>query len=436
MYIQENELKLKQYEFHQRKYLPWELKIYLTERRINEWNEYFNSQVYVSFSGGLDSTVLLHMVRKVLGNDVPAVFCNTGLEYPEITDFVNSFENLKIIKPEIPFNKVIREYGYPLISKETANIVKKLRHGNLSDKYRNYLLNGDSRGKFGKISEKWKPLIEAPFDISERCCDIMKKKPFKKYFKETGRYPFIGITQDEGFKREHQYNKTGCNVYDGSSIKSQPLGFWTKQDVLKYVADNNLSISKIYGEVVKENGIYLTTKEQRTGCMFCMFGCHLEKEPNRFQRMELAHPDYYCYCMKPLEQGGLGLTIPLNYIGVPYSNNTQIDYKDYLKKIYAPGKIITDHSAYDNEIIMAIDRTIGTLSELGIKYRKRELYNDKVIIYHDSNNETCIRCIIPFDYSHRSNQLKKLSVKLRKYDNITVVDKGIYFSYSIKNIPA
>lgn len=331
MYIQENELKLKQYEFHQRKFLPWELKIYLSERRIVEWDDFWNGDVYVSFSGGLDSTVLLHMVRKILGDKVPAVFCNTGLEYPEIVEFARKASGtFEEIRPKKNFKQVIFECGYPLISKEVSAKIRKLRNGNLSPTYRNYLMNGDERGSFGKLPDKWKFLLGAPFESSEKCCDIMKKKPFKKYHKETGRYPFIGVTQDEGFMREHQYNKTGCNVYDGTTIKSQPMGFWTRQDVLRYVVENKLPVSKIYGEIVEENGVYRTTGEQRTGCMFCMFGCHLEKEPNRFQRMEKTHPTQWKYCMKSLESGGLGLTIPLEFVGVAYTNGGQIELEDYL----------------------------------------------------------------------------------------------------------
>lgn len=75
--------------------------------------------MYVSFSGGKDSTVLLHLVRSLFPN-VPAVFCNTGLEYPEIQQFVKSFENVEIIYPQKNFKEVITEFGYPLISKEVA----------------------------------------------------------------------------------------------------------------------------------------------------------------------------------------------------------------------------------------------------------------------------------------------------------------------------
>lgn len=87
MYIQEDDLKLNDWQFAQRKYLPYETKLRLTETRIREWHYNWAGQVYLSYSGGLDSTVLLHMIRKELGDDVPAVFSNTGLEFPEIVRF-------------------------------------------------------------------------------------------------------------------------------------------------------------------------------------------------------------------------------------------------------------------------------------------------------------------------------------------------------------
>jgi len=325
MYIQDYELKLQQYEFHQRKFLPKDMKLYLSKRRIRDWYEHWEGDVYISFSGGLDSTVMAHIIQEELGNKVPLVFCNTGLEYPEIVKFVNTYDDVTTIKPDKRYDKVVKEDGYPLISKETAAKIRKLRHGNLSDKYRNYLMNGDERGKLGKLSNCWKFLIDAPFDTSEKCCDIMKKTPFKKYHKETGRYPFIGITQDEGYMRERKYNRTGCNVYDGSTIKSQPLGFWTKQDALRYVVENGLKISSIYGDIIESNGKYILTGEPRTGCMFCAFGVHLESEPNRFQRMEISHPNQYKYCMNQL-----GMKEVLKYIGVPYEGNGQMTIADFL----------------------------------------------------------------------------------------------------------
>lgn len=102
--------------------LPLYRKIGITIARITEWYEHWNGNVYVSFSGGKDSTVLLHIVRSLFP-DVPAVFSNTGLEYPELQKFVKQFDNVTTIYPRIKFTEVITEYGYPLISKEVSEAI-------------------------------------------------------------------------------------------------------------------------------------------------------------------------------------------------------------------------------------------------------------------------------------------------------------------------
>ena len=103
--------------------LPLNLKISMTKARIRQWiNEYGENGVYVSFSGGKDSTVLLHLVREDYP-DVKAVFVDTGLEYPEIRDFVKTFKNVEWLKPKMGFKQVIQKYGYPFISKEVSERV-------------------------------------------------------------------------------------------------------------------------------------------------------------------------------------------------------------------------------------------------------------------------------------------------------------------------
>lgn len=95
--------------------LSLESKIIMSRQRIKEWHEHYEGAVYVSFSGGVDSTVLLHLVRSVFP-DVKAVFCNTGLEYPQIVRFVHRTENVEIIRPKLTFKQVIEKYGYPAVS--------------------------------------------------------------------------------------------------------------------------------------------------------------------------------------------------------------------------------------------------------------------------------------------------------------------------------
>ena len=96
-------------ELKMRQKLPLEVKILMTKQRIREWiDEFGEDGVYVSFSGGKDSTVLLHLVREINPN-IPAVFVDTGLEYPEIREFVKGFENVTWLKPKMTFKEVINK---------------------------------------------------------------------------------------------------------------------------------------------------------------------------------------------------------------------------------------------------------------------------------------------------------------------------------------
>ena len=198
---------------------------------------------------------------------------------------------------------------------------------------------------------KWKYNADAPFEVGSDCCKIMKKNPSKKYEKETGRKPILGLMAEESIKRRDAWMKTGCNAFDLKRPQSQPMAFWTEQDVLHYIKKYNVPYCSVYGEIVVdeknfgnnviegqmnlidylgeyEHGYILkTTGCKRTGCIFCMFGCHLEKEPNRFQQLKETHQRQYEYCIgggemvdgkwQPSKEG-LGLGKVLDYIGVKY----------------------------------------------------------------------------------------------------------------------
>lgn len=340
-YLLEESLKFPKDSFYSMKYQPYELKPSFSMKRVYQWNDYWNGNIYISFSGGLDSTVLAYIVCQAyrhygLKGKIPLVFSDTGVEFPETRQFVHQYTDwlkekfpeldieLVTIRPKHNFQWVCEHYGFPITSKDTAGKIRKLRHGKLSEKYRNYLLNGDERGKFGMLSKKWQYLANPEItieDISEQCCEILKKEPFKRYVKETGRQPFIGITQDESFRRENQYNHTGCNVYDGTTIKSQPLGFWPKQEVIQYAVEQQIPLCSVYGEAVKdENGQWRFTREQRTGCCICAFGCHLEEEPNRFQRLRASdvtsHRKICEYGMR-IKNNGVTYEEALHHVGIP-----------------------------------------------------------------------------------------------------------------------
>jgi len=276
--------------------LGFEEKLEETKRLIKEWYEYYNGNVYVGFSGGKDSTVLLHIVRSMYP-EVPAVFLNTGLEFPEIMKFVRSVDNVVMIRPKMPFKDVLKRYGYPIISKEQSQYIYQFRHAE-SEKTKELRWNGNKRG-LGKISEKWKYLVtEFPWlKISHKCCDVLKKEPTRRYEKETGRKPMIGTMASESRIRKTQFHTQKINNFDTTRPMSKPIFFWNEGDIYKYVRDFDVKVSEIYKMGYK-----------RTGCMFCMYGLHLEKGDNRFQRMRVTHPKLYDYCMNKL---GLKLVIDI-----------------------------------------------------------------------------------------------------------------------------
>jgi len=287
------------WQLKQMQALPLEVKIEKSKQRIKEWYEHWDGQVYVSFSGGKDSTVLLHLVRSMYP-DAPAVFVDTGLEYPEIKEFVRTIDNVTWLKPEISFKQVLKEYGYPILSKEIARAIYYARKDSkwALEKF----FNKDSFNFMGK----WMYLLKSNIKISDECCYKIKKEPFKT-LESKGLKPFIGAMTDESSRRLSVWLKTGCNNFSSEKGRSWPLSFWYESDIWQYIALHKLFYSKIY-----DMGY------SRTGCMFCMFGCHLERAPNRFQCMAKTHPQLYNYCMKPWADGGLGLAEVLDYIKVPY----------------------------------------------------------------------------------------------------------------------
>lgn len=434
-------------ELKQWQALPLALKIRMSCTRIRMWvDEYGEDGCYVSFSGGKDSTVLLDLVRNECGfKNVKAMFVDVPTQYPELRDFVKTWDNVDIIQPKISFVQVCDKYGFPLISKEVSECVagarrylknymnesglqkaeevannpgrynatehfqnvmgyrrnikdlhkaeildeahidsiikdekhefyyetdklcgtrrketkdeikktisnwtymadilgidrrdnkdneelQKLKNGEIPDEKYKYgvnirllMLNGiyPHREKGVMTDEysnrydksRYKFFMDAPFEISNKCCNVMKKAPAHKYQKETGRYPITAQMAEESMLRTSQWLKNGCNGFHMKAPISNPLSFWTEQDILQYIYERKLPICSVYGDIVPDYSamdmiegqtslleeskpqILRTTGCKRTGCMLCGFGCHLEKEgEGRFELLKKTHPKMY-----------------------------------------------------------------------------------------------------------------------------------------------
>lgn len=310
-------------ELKQLQSLPLEVKIKKTQIRIREWvDEFGEDGVYISFSGGKDSTVLLDIVRGIYPG-IEAVFADTGLEYPEIREFVKGFENVSTLKPKKNFKQIITEYGYPVISKEISQTIyearSQLKNG-VENPYRMKKLDGIAVDKDGNLSQynipQWKFLLNAPFLISHMCCENTKKNPFKMFEKKNSKNAIIGMLAEEGFLRSQQWIRYGCNAFETKRQTSNPLSFWTNNDILTYIHTCSLPIASVYGDIIIDDireiegqtnihdllndyreCKFCTTGCERTGCMFCLFGAHLEKTTGRLERMKLTHPKQYDFMM-------------------------------------------------------------------------------------------------------------------------------------------
>lgn len=324
-------------------------KIDVSISRLIEWYQVWGGQCYVSFSGGKDSTVVADLTAKVcsiLKYKLILWFSDTGLEFPELKSHVKTYASylrdkykieveLIIDHPHdkdgnrISFRNVLINEGYPIVSKqvaEYANRIQKnglynLRTGEKTQAAKAFdgelIMNNGKPSRFN--CKNWQCLLDADFKVSQKCCEIMKKRPAHMYEKESGNKPILGVMAAESSHRYNNWLKEGCNAYERDNPQSKPISFWFEEDVLQYIRENNIPICSVYGDIQEdENGRLYCTGYDRTGCLYCGFGAHLQQSPNRYERLKQTHPKLYDYCMKPIEDGGLGFDKVLTYINVKH----------------------------------------------------------------------------------------------------------------------
>lgn len=261
---------------------------YLIKQAVNEFGL---EHVYISYSGGKDSTVLSHLAKQIYP-DILHLFSNTTNEYPETLQHIkweieHNKTNIQIVFPYDSngqlwtFKRVVQHYGYPMFSKRVANAIRTYQHA-LSEVTKQHSIDYINRNfkKYIKYME---------LHISDKCCDKLKKEPLRRRAKELGLdCAILGILASESYQREKDWLEYGCNVFhERKDNQSRPLSFWTDDDIQEYIKKYHVRIPKLYDMGYTRNG-----------CMYCGFGVHMETGKNRFQHLAETHPAQYSYFIK------------------------------------------------------------------------------------------------------------------------------------------
>lgn len=363
-------------DFRVKQKQPYEFKRAYAEIRAREFYdspEIPNCHVSV---GGLDS-IILYLFLRSIGIHVPAV--SVSILEDESIRRIHKALGVISLKPHRSKVGVIREFGWPVLSKEIARKISLLqnpspknvtvRHAIITGETGAY--GGNRKGTRMKMPQKWLEKFggpeneregtnyaTAPFKVSDKCCYYLKEKPCDDWAKEHNSYPFLGLMASEGGRRQKTLMLHGCNYISKTTKRSAPFAIFGRQDILRLALEmdawyhehwqefGNLEldtiIPAIYGEIAtNDNGELYTTKAQRTGCTMCGFGIHMENRPNRFDRLRESNPKEWEFWMKRVVQDEdgewYGWGRVLDYIGVEWENRPgilsgQMEIAEFLDK--------------------------------------------------------------------------------------------------------
>ena len=335
-------------EFLQKASLPYEAKIVHAKIKAREFYDRMGGEVFCSV-GGLDSITLLTFLRQEVAKDIPGVSVSV-LEDKSNQLVHHTFDNFVFLKPLKSKVQVIREHGFPVISKEKAGKIQRLQNPTPKNTtIRHAIMTGET-GAYGgyrtketgsrmRLPQKWLNLFggpenekygtdyqTAPFKVSADCCYYMKEKPCEDYAKETGRRPYMALMASEGGQRRFALVKHGCNYYGKTTTRSCPFAIFDRQDLLQLALDLKVTVPSIYGTIERdEKGQLYTTRAQRTGCSMCGFGIHIENRPHRFDRLRQDNPKEWHFWMYDMGWGAV-----LDYIGVKWEDEFLEEHQEAL----------------------------------------------------------------------------------------------------------
>lgn len=258
--------------------------------RIKREYKQTEGQIYLSFSGGKDSTVVAALIKMAnLPVNIPFVFANTGIELNATLEFVKAYDypNVQIVKPRKPAPLIWKEDGKPILAKGKSELMRTMQRsveegGDQLDTARGRMLISGEAEKAGvKLNRRTKLALaqkhfhlihqDLEYKVANRCCHYMKKMPFKDFAEQNemnGTY--TGIRVAEGGMRALAYKSCVSvkKVKGKDFYQSMPIFDWSDEMVEEFIAAYDVEISDAYTVYGLD----------RTGCMACPFSKNLVNE--------------------------------------------------------------------------------------------------------------------------------------------------------------
>lgn len=360
----------KRKQFMAKQKMPYEFKVEYAKIRAREFVrmcDEHDKEYHVSV-GGLDSITLYVFLHSI---GIRAKGISASYLEDKGNQMVHKALGIESVKPlrnehgkQWTMISVIQEFGFPVLSKEIASKIELLQNPSENNKtVRHAIITGET-GEYGgnrtgtrmKLADKWLKLFGGyenenegvdygmpDFKVSSKCCYYLKEQPCDIWARVHNSVPFLGIMASEGGRRSKALMVNGCNYWSEGTQRSAPFAIFQRQDILRLALD----MDKYYHEHWREFGDYEidsiipsaygrieadftgelhTTGMSRTGCAICGFGIHLEKRPNRFDKLYSSNYKLWdCLmfrCCNDKDGKPFGWAKVLDYIGVDWRPET------------------------------------------------------------------------------------------------------------------
>lgn len=220
---------------------------------------------YLSYSGGKDSHLLYWFIKEYSYpefKDIKIVGINTYMEHHEIRDRIMKNSDI-VLFPTMKPMEIKEKYGIPCFSKEQDFYIyyyqNALRKGKQPSRTIQEKIDGTYKKGFSGISKKAREYVKSgnAHKITHLCCHYLKKEPARKFEKESGLKPILGIRGGESNLRKRQYRT--CFTKDK---KFTPIHDLSDELLEKIIKKYDIEVPKVYEHI------------ERTGCMGCPYGSY------------------------------------------------------------------------------------------------------------------------------------------------------------------